>query len=491
MGLDKVQLKELTGQISAARKRDLNFAICLGKKTDTTVFLLDRIKAPDLLGRNAKKSGDTAKIAFGTCNADGNKLNLTCQSDVLAGLAKKTRAFLTLVKLPMKVCVFDAQGILIEEDGAREDAKVEDGKAAALDPLQAKWEQLKSTVEPKVLQFLKTSTGDVSKIRAAWTYAVRIGDEETDYAGAIKVTKRVMQSMAAADQQRKEAPASIDLNEKKWQIGSAKFEPVLKKAIEAGRIDGGKANAAWAKAMAEGDARNFEKALKILKALSSQIQAGSAAAPEANQAGAPADKEKYEQERARIAPMLAAALKRDATQFAKPKKIYAQAVARAEAGDYPIALKALAMIEQELARSNTAPAGLDPGPIGRETAKRVRDIWDAACTQANGQIEALRQELAGFPDPNCQILADNGLTGFSNNLYTRLNAAFLGLEGANEDKLSDAKTDAQSVFDDMGQFLNTNEAIQIMDGNDLSVPMSLADTLGGAVEKMKQALSTS
>ncbi|WP_170789113.1 hypothetical protein [Ruegeria lacuscaerulensis] len=491
MALDKTVVKDLKGHIAAARKRDLNFAICLGKKSDTTVFLLDRIKAPDLLGRNAKKAGETPKVAFGTCNADGNTLNLTLLSDELGGLSKKTRAFLTLAKLPMKVCILDAQGNLIEQDGEDADAEGDTAETQAPDPLQAKWEQLKSTVEPKILQFLKTSTGDVSKIRAAWTYAVRIGDEETDYAGAIKVAKRVIQSMTAADQQPEEAPAPIDLNEKKWQIGSAKFEPVLKKAIDAGRIDGGKANAAWVKAVAEADARNFEMALKILKALSGQIQAGSTAEPETRQTDALAGKQKYEQERARIAPILAAALKRDAAQFAKPKKIYAQAVTRAEAGEYPIALKALAMIEQELASADATPAGLDPGPTGREAAKRVRDIWDAACTQANGQIESLRKELAGFSDPNCQILADNGLTGFSENLYTRLNAAFLGLDAANEDKLPNAKAEAQSIFDEMGQFLNTNEAIQIMDGNDLSVSMTLAETLGGAVEQMKQALSTS
>ena len=44
MPLDQNQLDELKSELNVARKRDLNFVICLGKKPDATVMKTHRIK---------------------------------------------------------------------------------------------------------------------------------------------------------------------------------------------------------------------------------------------------------------------------------------------------------------------------------------------------------------------------------------------------------------------------------------------------------------
>ncbi|NKB15863.1 MAG: hypothetical protein HC774_01400, partial [Sphingomonadales bacterium] len=125
MPLDKSATDELKANIAFARKRELAFGLCIGKAAETTVLVCHKTKAPDAMGRQAKKDGETAKVACGMMTVEGKNLNLSCEGDVPSGLARKTREMLKIVGLKLKVRILDAAGNAIEEDGDEE----EDGEA--------------------------------------------------------------------------------------------------------------------------------------------------------------------------------------------------------------------------------------------------------------------------------------------------------------------------------------------------------------------------
>lgn len=130
MPMSAEDLDELRALLAVAKKRPMNFAICMGKKPEDTIFVLHRMKAPEILGRQAKKDGDTPKVTFGVVEVKGKKALLTCQSDIPAGIAKATKKFLTVNKMAMKITVLDAAGNLAEDDGEAEELDDEEGTVA-------------------------------------------------------------------------------------------------------------------------------------------------------------------------------------------------------------------------------------------------------------------------------------------------------------------------------------------------------------------------
>lgn len=116
MPLDADQIEELKALIAVARKRDVNFGLCLGKKPEGTVLELHRLKAPDILARTAKKAGETTKVASGTLSVKGKVMTLMCAEDPPKGSAKMAKLFLKGIGLKMAVRIADASGTLLEED---------------------------------------------------------------------------------------------------------------------------------------------------------------------------------------------------------------------------------------------------------------------------------------------------------------------------------------------------------------------------------------
>ncbi|MEL6477171.1 MAG: hypothetical protein AAFR17_07570 [Pseudomonadota bacterium] len=197
MPLDNDAIDELKSLIAVSRKRDLNFGLCLGKKPEDTALVMHRIKGPEMLQRSAKKMDGVlpAKSSFGTLRTKGKIVTLSCQSDPPQGGAKRLRIFFREINLPMRVILLGPDGAVFEEDGEEEDNAPE--AVAATDPNQAKWEAARSQAEPKILAFLKAGEGDVSKVRAAWSYACGNADEG-DYLGALKVLTRLLKLLTAA-----------------------------------------------------------------------------------------------------------------------------------------------------------------------------------------------------------------------------------------------------------------------------------------------------
>jgi len=76
--MDKEKINDLKSNVVLARKRSLSFGLCLGKTPENTVLLCHKTKDPKLLGRMAKKEGETAKSTYGTLACNGKVLELSC-----------------------------------------------------------------------------------------------------------------------------------------------------------------------------------------------------------------------------------------------------------------------------------------------------------------------------------------------------------------------------------------------------------------------------
>lgn len=189
-GMDPDEIKSLIG---VSRKRALNFGLCLGKKPDTSVILMHRMKSPDVLGRQAKQAGETNKATFGTLETKGKKLKMTLQADMPAGLAQHGRKFFGSLGIKLSIVVLDSTGNTLESDLDDEDTDENtdtDETGNEVDPNAAKWAAAKDQFEPRVNATLSSGQGDTSKLRTAWQYAISAADEG-DYVTAMKVLKRI------------------------------------------------------------------------------------------------------------------------------------------------------------------------------------------------------------------------------------------------------------------------------------------------------------
>jgi hypothetical protein len=167
MPLDKAQAEELKSLVAVARKRPLNFGLCVGKQPEGTILELHRVKSPEILGRLAKKSGETAKIAFGTLEVKGKRMTLNCAEDPPPGLAKRTKMFLKSLDMKMAVIIADAEGNILEqeidEEDLVEDERDEEEAAEEGAPAAPDWPALTAELSRLAKTIAETAGSD-----AAW-----------------------------------------------------------------------------------------------------------------------------------------------------------------------------------------------------------------------------------------------------------------------------------------------------------------------------------
>lgn len=101
--------------LKKAKKGPVSFGFNGGKSEETSYLAMDRKKAPQVVGKDAKESGEGGKFAFGTAAVSGKLLTLTCQRE-LPGLAKKLKKYLKSQKVMLNVVVLDADGNPLESD---------------------------------------------------------------------------------------------------------------------------------------------------------------------------------------------------------------------------------------------------------------------------------------------------------------------------------------------------------------------------------------
>lgn len=204
------KLEELRASIAVARKRPMAFGLCLGKSPATTLLLSHKTKEPEVVGRLAKKEGETNKIAFGMMTVNGKVLNLACEGDIPPGLARKTREMLRGAGLKLKVRLLDAEGNVSEEDGdddededasgaadaetavAADDAtpevsEPEQDDAEADNPERARWLAEVERLRPGLAALDNATTPEAKKAAAYWAFAQSKAEgPPPDYAAALK-----------------------------------------------------------------------------------------------------------------------------------------------------------------------------------------------------------------------------------------------------------------------------------------------------------------
>ncbi|MAY87785.1 MAG: hypothetical protein CML02_13845 [Pseudooceanicola sp.] len=115
MASEKLEGAELKKMVKLAKKKDMPFAFCPGKKKENHVVIVDRRKNPKILAKAAKAEGDSPKVAFGTMAVSGKILELTCER-VVPQLAKTLKQYLRLNKITLNVRILDENGNELESD---------------------------------------------------------------------------------------------------------------------------------------------------------------------------------------------------------------------------------------------------------------------------------------------------------------------------------------------------------------------------------------
>ncbi|MEM6371454.1 MAG: hypothetical protein AAF727_01555 [Pseudomonadota bacterium] len=118
----KIEGEALSKQIADIRKKDLNFAMVLGK--DTVAFVTDRKKNCDILWRTAKKDAGGAKGCKGTVSMSGKVMVLDPDdpSSVPGPLVKAARKYFADRNNPIRIMI---KGEEEPEDDEDEEAKAE------------------------------------------------------------------------------------------------------------------------------------------------------------------------------------------------------------------------------------------------------------------------------------------------------------------------------------------------------------------------------
>lgn len=291
MTLSKEEAAELRSDITAAKKRAVNFAVCVGKKPETTVLLVHKIKGPEILEKQAKSAGDTSKTLCGVMNVKSKDMMLTCADAPPSGTAKKVRDFLKVIGLKMKVLILDAAGETLEADG--EDETGDDAPGApvedAANPDEDRWLKAAKNMAPAVLAAMKSPDGDAGKLRAMWSYAQETAGEG-NYVGALKVLARIAPLLKAPGTQATPTdgnqqgiaptapmPASSeeqppDPNAAKWREAEKKASELFRQAMATDPADRTRLQAAWAMAVEAAADGNYANALKVLARLVPALQ---------------------------------------------------------------------------------------------------------------------------------------------------------------------------------------------------------------------------
>lgn len=150
MPLSRDEIDDLKSMLKVARKRELNFGLCLENNVADSVLLLHRRKSPDVLLRRAQAIGDTTKIAMGRLRMEGKTVLLDCDINAPANCARQLRLFLREVGFAAQVKVVDPNG---EQDGNLEAIVTPSKPALAATPyvkMQALWTAARTKMDAEI-----------------------------------------------------------------------------------------------------------------------------------------------------------------------------------------------------------------------------------------------------------------------------------------------------------------------------------------------------
>lgn len=114
------EIADLKALITVARKMPVNVGLCLGKKPADSIVKIDRKRAPEALMREAKKEGETAKVAAGTLTIEGRSGVFHCVTAPPSGLGKSLRAFFKAIGINFDLEIIKPDG---QAEGEEDDAE--------------------------------------------------------------------------------------------------------------------------------------------------------------------------------------------------------------------------------------------------------------------------------------------------------------------------------------------------------------------------------
>lgn len=287
MLMTQEELTDLRDHISLARSKAINFGICFGRSSAKNLIMnVDRQKNPMLLERYAKLDGESPRSMRGTFRISGNRFVMDLQGKVPQGGAWQLHQFFRKLGYPYKIELIEP-GATAKPKKSKERRSKTDPQTAAppveaeappaeemedlideddeedtgVDPLQARWDQLRPRLDSAVTEFESSGAAKAGAVRKAWTAAIGVA-ERGDPASALFAARRIK---AAIFEDEPPEPAP-DPDAEKW----LKLAPALQEQI--GRVSsdndtGGRLQQAWAEAVKRADAGDYKSALTIARKL--------------------------------------------------------------------------------------------------------------------------------------------------------------------------------------------------------------------------------
>lgn len=388
--MDDLQVEgaALKKMVKLGKKQALSFAFCPGPQNNH-VFMIHRRRSPEMLGKLARKEGESPKVAFGTFEVKGRTLEMSCGRTV-PQMAKLLKKYLKSQKITANVVILDADGEILDSDIEDLPPDPEDIEDDADLAAEGDAEDDIDTPEAEDVEEPETETAPETPVPDAKALAARlkalqpaIAAAEADAAAKLKkvMAGAVAQIKAAALEQADTTISALEAAVAKLQAKAAPApEPTAEPAPAAAQPDL-RALAQRAKtiqgALTEVAAPARDKLATALGAAVQQIR-------DKNHESAEALLAKIEAALAKIAPGAADAPATDATSYAKLRTewITARATMRAE-------------IETLKSAIETAIAGQE----GLEDVAGRTDMLFDYIQDINGDLEDTLRQLDDTSDP--------------------------------------------------------------------------------------------
>ncbi len=518
---------ELKKMVAMAKKRDLNFAYCPGNDPKEDVFVLDRKKKPEVMGRVARAEGTGTKLGFGTAKVKGKVMSLTCERE-LPQLAKKLKKFLKSETINMNIIVLDMSGQVLEEDiedlGEDEDDEdvfVDDGDdddddgsqgqetaeeggsdviadddAALLKSLKARAAEIQGGIkaaspeaQAKLIPVFKVAvgamqSGDLAKADDTFTKLDAALDKMAG-AGVAQDASADTNDPALA----RLAEVSATLLKRIEDLGNSETAPKLRAAhgILDGQIEAGDAKKAAGTAKALGDA--------ITRAAeAAQTAPEDAKAEDAKEEPAVDPSVAYRDARAELEPLALDLIQRGLGDVGKMRGVLAYFIEKGDAEDYAGAMKAVPGLKKLIADAENAekteaekdiPANVVPFVRARLEWIKTRATLKSELTKLQGEILAVCQG-DDFPDISSESQAlFSYLDVLDNRLEDALEALVQAPDGEQREKLKD---NARKVLSEYQKELDT-PFFQAVDSNNGFKPVNVRGAAVASLGKVNEALS--
>lgn len=433
---------ELKRMVKLARKSPLPFAFNPGKSEAEHYFAMHRKRSASILGKDAKKEGPGAKVAFGSCTVENKVMKLTCERSVPA-MARHLKRFLKANKVSLNVQILDAAGNVLEEDiedlpddpdlydaddAATAQEASEPQATAAESAVGAAGEPAADAAAPAL-----TAAGIVERLKAAQpriaaapaaagdklnaairAIVAQVKAQDLDSAdAALTRVEAALTKLAGAnggappdpdpdgDPAAAEAPA--DPAQARWMAEHEQIGQRVAEAASAATADPSKLRAAWAMAVQKAGDGLFGEALTIADKVMAVVDQAGGDRHKAPDAADP-NIAKWEIAKTRIGEAVTYVFSNNVGDVARVRDLWGRMMAFDEAGDYAGALGLVPEIAAVLKAANEEKRARDAEEKERKKqAKAEQDAADGA---------ALLQELDGMQDRIAAALrADPDQTG--------------------------------------------------------------------------------